>query len=267
MRGLFEYMNQHATEFYGSPQTSFVIEAKQYLTFTAKQSPPSHRSRREASAPTSPPNDDNMTLTTTICLFTNEHRVALWNTLTDCHDRITVNCADLESAYSWDLELQTARRLSHNMDSPHGKFVDSLRLSKTTGRMDLPLRSRDYIPMFVTQKTKWQYEYEGKWIIEIIQDEIWDLESMRISEMRQELHFDLSNREPNRVLYKVSAHREEWTDRFADNPGLEIGQDPCWTPRDFLATETESAQKIMNMAQKISSILSSEVTQYWNTLM
>lgn len=266
MRGLFEYLNQHATEFNGSPQTSFVIEAKQYLTFTAKQSPPSHRSRREVSAP--PPNDDNMTHTTTICNFTNERRVGLWNTLTDCRDHITVNCADLESEYSWDLKLQTARRLiSDNMDSPHGKFVDSLRLNETTGRMNLLAKSPDYTPMIVTQKTKWLYEYDEKWIIEIIRDEIWDLELMDIPEKRQEFHIDLSDQEPHRVLFKVSARREEWTDRFADNLGLEIGQAPYWTPRDFLSTNTESAQKIMNMAQKISSILSSEVPQYWNTLM
>ncbi|CDH60729.1 hypothetical protein RO3G_01920 [Lichtheimia corymbifera JMRC:FSU:9682] len=153
------------------------------------------------------------------------------------------------------------------MDSPHGKFVDSLRLNGTTGRMNLLAKSPDYTPMLVTQKTKWLYEYEEKWIIEIIRDEIWDLELMDIPEKRQEFHIDLSDQEPHRVLYKVSARREEWTDRFADNLGLEIGQAPYWTPRDFLATETESAQKIMNMAQKISSILSSEVPQYWNTLM
>ncbi|CDS05993.1 hypothetical protein LRAMOSA08521 [Lichtheimia ramosa] len=266
MRGLFEYMNQHATEFNGSPQTSYVIQARQYPTFTTKHSPSNHRSRREVSAP--PPNDENLYHTTTICQFTSERRVGLWNTLTDCHDRITVNCADLESEYSWDLKLQTARRLgSDNMDSPHGKFVDSLRLNEATGRLCLLAKSDDYTPKLVTQKTKWLYEFEEKWIIEIIRDEIWDLEEMEIPEKRQELPIDLSEQEPHRVLFKVSARREEWTDRFADNLGLSVGQAPYWLPRDFLATETEDTKKIMQMAQKITAILSSEVPQYWNTLM
>ncbi|KAI7877812.1 hypothetical protein K492DRAFT_171374 [Lichtheimia hyalospora FSU 10163] len=266
VRGLFEYMNQHATEFNGSPQTTYVIEAKQYPTFTARQSPTNRRSRREVSAP--PPRDDNMFYTTTICKFTNESRVGLWNTLTDCNNCITVNCADLESEYSWNLELQTARRLgSDNMDSPHGKFVENLRLNDATGRLSLLTKSPDYTPLRVTQKTKWLYEFEEKWIIEIIRDELWDLEEMNIPTKRQELPIDLSEQEPHRVLYKVSALREEWTDRFSDNLCLSIGQAPFWTPRDFLATETENTKKIMQMAQKITAILSSEVPQYWNTLM
>ncbi|KAI9317497.1 hypothetical protein BX666DRAFT_1630614 [Dichotomocladium elegans] len=278
MKPLFEYLSHHCTQFHDSPRTTYTIDAVQTSAF-APRPEPGRRMQREQQ----PIGGDIYFNTVTICKFTSEGRVGLWNTLTDLKDQVTVSCADLEKEYSWELKLQHARRMGTELkDTPHGKFIENLKLNPTTQRLILLPKSEGYNPTIVTQRTKWVYEFENKWIIEVGRDEIWDIPLImgldksdetsgdrreRVSKSSIALPIDLSTKQPERVIFKVSMYCEDWVDRFAGNLCLSIGEAPDWTICDFLASDTENVDKIMEMAQKITSILANEVPQYWTTLM
>ncbi|KAI9487138.1 MAG: hypothetical protein EXX96DRAFT_67049 [Benjaminiella poitrasii] len=251
MKGLFEYLseNQHAVAFSENPRTSFVVAADQY-PFAPTPVAPGQR-------PT--PRGDMWPTIMQISFNENGQR-GLWSTITECTDVIDISTTDLESHYSWDLKLQYAQILSsEDVDSPHEKFSHSLRISPTN-RLVMVI-SNDYLPRMVTQKTKWLYSWKEGYIVEICQDEIWDIG--RIERPDCELPVDLSLFEPHRVLFKVSLYKESWVDRFAENLNLKIGQAPSWTIRDFLATPEENTPALIKAAKEFSDILNSTVPLYY----
>ncbi|KAI8987668.1 hypothetical protein BDF20DRAFT_851556 [Mycotypha africana] len=250
LQNLFEALGDdpNAVEFSDNPQTSFVITADQY----PQAAPPRMPGQR------APPRGD-MWETVMNISFTEKGQRRLWVTMTDCTNLVDVNCTNLEGNYSWDLRLQYARRLpTDDIESPHEKFADLLRVSKNN-RL-IMLTSSDYIPKIVTQQTKWKYDWKG-YVIEICQDEIWDMN--RIERPDHELPLDLSLVDPHRILFKVSLYKEAWVNRFAENLTLRIGEAPSWTLRDFLASTDENAGTIMEVAKKFSEILHKNVPLYW----
>ncbi|KAI7901909.1 uncharacterized protein BX663DRAFT_436641 [Cokeromyces recurvatus] len=251
LKGLFEYLSedQHAVAFSENPRTSFVIMADQY-PFAA---PPTLPGQRD------PPRGD-MWPTVMQISFTENGQRGLWSTITECTDVVDITTTDLESHYSWDLKLQSAQILSNeDIDSPHEKFAHGLRVSPTS-RL-IMVTSNDYVPRLVTQKTKWLYSWKEGYIVEICQDEIWDIG--RIERPDRELPVDLTLFDPHRVLFKVSLYKESWVDRFAENLNLKIGEAPSWTIKDFLATQEENASSLMKIAKEFSNILNSTVPLYW----
>lgn len=258
---LFVHMANHGVQFSDSPRTTFSIQAEQYPNFVPK--PPPGATRRDYLSPAA---RGDKWKTTIIANFTSDGRIGLWNCLTDCKDLVTVSCLNLESDYSWELKLEHGRRLPADYENPtpHSVFAENLRLNPQNNRLVLLVGVTDYEPKLVTQKTKWSYAYDDSWVIEIDRDEIWDIELLDISKERRDLPVDLSNIDPHRVIYKVSAYKESWVNRFAENLSLRIGELPTWTSDDFLESESENVSTIYDMAQKLVSILSREVPLYWN---
>ncbi|OBZ91554.1 hypothetical protein A0J61_00364 [Choanephora cucurbitarum] len=248
---LFDFLSNdsEAVEFSENPRTSFIIHAQQYPT----AAPPRIPGQRE-------PSRGDMWNTVMRVSFTESGVRKLWNTMTDCHDLVDINCLDIEGNYSWDLKLQYARQLPNNdFDTPHSKFWQAL--SITPEKRLIMTTFSDYIPNRVTQKTKWLYSWRG-YVVEICKDEIWDM--MRIERKDRELPVDLTIYEPHRVLYKVSVYREAWVNRFAENLTLKIGEAPNWTLRDFLGSDEENARTIMKTAKDFAAILNAKVPHYWD---
>ncbi|KAG2196751.1 hypothetical protein INT47_009642 [Mucor saturninus] len=248
LNSLFDYLGEHAVEFSDNPRTSFSISAKQYPTAP----PPRISGQRD------PPRGE-MWDTVMEISFTDDGHRRLWNTMTDCNDLVDINCADLESHYSWDLRLQHARRLPNDdINSPHEKFSHALRVS-SSNRL-IMVTSNDYQPQIVTQKTKWRYSWND-YVVEICKDEIWNLNNVERKD--HELPLDLTPTDPHRTLFKVSLYKEAWVNRLAENLDLKIGEAPSWTLRDFFASETEDTRTLMCTVKKFSDILNSLVPLYW----
>ncbi|KAI7872469.1 hypothetical protein BDF14DRAFT_508799 [Spinellus fusiger] len=250
MSQLFEFLSTRCEEYSDSPRTSFSIDALQYPTFSP---PPSHR-RGEVVPPRGDPWKTVLTAS-----FTSEGRVGLWNCLTDCDALVAINCANLESEYSWEAKLEHARRLSTEADTPHKQFANALRQSPEN-RLVL-VNVPEYVPKTVTQKTKWTYGW-GDYVVEIGKDELWDISLIQRGESI--LPIDLGSVDPHRTLFKVAIYKEVWRNRFAENLFLKVGEAPSWTSNDFLATETEDVQLLMEVAKQFGDILSREVPVYWS---
>ncbi|KAL0082157.1 hypothetical protein J3Q64DRAFT_1722020 [Phycomyces blakesleeanus] len=250
MDRLFEYLSTNCEEYSDSPRTSFAIEALQYPTCA---SPPT--SRRTDGPPKARGDPWRTTVTAS---FTSDGRVGLWNCLAECEDLVTISCVNLESEYSWETKLEYARRLPTEVNTPHSMFVSKLRLS-AQNRLVL-VSVPEYAPKIVTQKTKWVYGW-GKYVVEVGRDEIWDISRVNRSDLA--LPLDLGMTEPHRVFYKVSLYKEEWRNRFSENLNLKIGEAPRWTTSDFLASETEDAHLLMEIAKQFANILTKEVPVYW----
>lgn len=252
LKNLFEFLNDDpdTIEFSHNPQTSFAINAQQYA-FAPPQRIPGQRD---------PPRGEKMNTLMHITFTPNGQR-RLWSTMTEETDLIDINTLDLESHYSWDLRLQTAKRLPNNESNlPHEKFSQHLTISPSN-RLVM-VTSDDYTPHLVTQKTTWKYQWKKGYVIEICQDEVWDMAHIKRGD--EALPVDLSPIPPHRSLFKVSLIKEAWVDRFAENLNLGVGEAPSWTLRDFLASPDETVESIMSVAREFSQILNSKVPLYWS---
>ncbi|KAI8336652.1 hypothetical protein BC941DRAFT_427668 [Chlamydoabsidia padenii] len=267
VRGLQEYLSQHAEEYTDSPRTSYVINALQNPTLPGRPQEGAYLRGREASAAIAAAEAAAAAVTwksvLTVNKFTMDGHVGLWNCVTDCNTLVSMSCANLEGEYSWETRLNYARRLPSDLNTPQGQFVDHLRLSNDK-RLVVSL-TPGYKPHIVKQLTKWIYAWE-QYTVELEKEEMWDLANMEESEQQQNtgLPLDLSSHAPHSVKYHVSMVRESWRNRFADNVHLEIGQAPTWTARDFLCGQ-ESTAALQDDAKKFADLLTSVVVPvYYN---
>ncbi|KAI8141091.1 hypothetical protein BJV82DRAFT_620778 [Fennellomyces sp. T-0311] len=265
LKPLFEWLSSKCIQYADSPRTTYTIDAEQYPQFVEKPTPYSRREQQSASM-----DKEDRWRTTIIAHFTGERRVGLWRCLTEFRDIVTISNADLENDYSWELKLQTAVRMnSDSYDTPHGRFVEHLRLNQDTNRLILLPNCTDYYPQLITQKTKWVYGYGDYWDIEVARDEVWDVNRLNISPQRRDLPVDLTSHEPHRVIFKFSIYHTKWMNRFSENLSLGVGEAPAWTPVDFLRNPydpDESMEGIINIAQKMKEILGKEVKPYYDDL-
>lgn len=253
LQDLFQHLtlSPDAAEYASNPRTSFSIVADQYPFAPQPREPGQPHVRQEARG------DKWRTIMKVSFRENGERR--LWRTMTDLTDLVDINCTELESRYSWDLRIQHARLLpGEDVNAPHEKFSQGLRVSPDN-RL-IMVTSNEYVPLLVTQKTKWLYHWRG-YVIEICYDEVWDMN--RVDRPDRELPVDLSHVEPHRTLYKVSLYKEAWRDRFSQNLGLKIGQAPSWSLKDFLVSPDENTHKVMEVAKEFSEMLNKYVPLYW----
>ncbi|KAJ2956562.1 hypothetical protein NQZ79_g7597 [Umbelopsis isabellina] len=248
MEPLLEYLNRTCHEYHDSPRVSFAIDTLQLPSFTSPS-----RDRRD-----SIPINRTRWATTITCTFNPNGSIALWNCLTDHGDVVTANCASLDSEYSWELKLKSARRLPSDTDTPHGHLATKSKLS-TSNNLIYPI-TRDIVVQRVTKKAKWLYGW-GDWVVEVGRDEIW----MRQQLIQQEngVQCDLSLLEPRKTVWKVAIHKEAWHHRLAQNLSLNIGEAPNWNLNDFLASEGEDTRIILATTRAFIEVLQNEVPLYW----
>ncbi|KAI9243630.1 hypothetical protein BDA99DRAFT_530135 [Phascolomyces articulosus] len=260
LQPLFEWLSSNCIQFTDSPRTSYTIEADQYPQFI--QQPSSWTRREQQTAPT----EQDMWRTTIIANFTNERRVGLWNLIAEGKDIVTISNADLENDYSWELKLQSAQRFSSMDDynTPHGQFVETLTQNPDTEKLIYVPNSRDYNPHLITQKTKWVYALDD-WIIEVCRDEVWDVRRINSASDGCDLPVDLSDKEVDRTIMKFSIYRETWVNRFAENLSLQIGEAPTWTASQFLSNNNENMREIIEIAHRMTSMLSREIKPYYES--
>ncbi|KAH8554128.1 hypothetical protein BGW37DRAFT_483561 [Umbelopsis sp. PMI_123] len=245
---LLEYLNRTCKEYHDSPRVNFSIDTLQYPTFT-----PSARDRRD-----SPPLKRTRWPTTITCTFNSNGSIALWNCLTDHDNIVTANCVSLDSDYSWELRLQSARRLPSDIDTPQGQLATNSKLG-TDNSLVYPV-IRDIEVQRVSKKTKWLYGWDD-WVVEVGRDEIW-LRG-QLAQQENGVQCDLSLLEPNKTVWKVAIYKESWHHRLAQNLTLKIGEAPYWKTTDFLASEGEDARVILTIARSFIDILNNEVPLYW----
>ncbi|KAI9491950.1 hypothetical protein BDB00DRAFT_766158 [Zychaea mexicana] len=257
---LFEWLTSNCIKFTDSPRTSYTIEADQYPQFLPRPSAYARREQQTASM------EQDKWRTIIMADFTSDRRVGLWDLIAEGQDIVTISIMDLESYYSWELKLQTAKRFSsfNNRDTPHSQFVESLMLDPETNRLILVPNARDYEPHLITQKTKWVYALDG-WIIEVCSDEVWDIHRLGLSKDRLDLPVNLSRFDPHRVIFKFSIYHEKWVTRFAENLSLQVGEAPNWTPVQFLANGDENMHEIINFAREMTTMLSEEVKPFYES--
>ena len=259
MQPLFEWLSSECIQFTDSPRTTYTIEADQYPQFVQKPSTWTRRAQQTA------PTEQDKWRTTIITNFTSERRVGLWNLIAEGKDIVNISCADLENDYSWELKLQSAQRFStmDDLDTPHGQFIQNLSLDPDSNNFVFVPNSRDYHPRLVTKKTKWIYAMHD-WILEVGRDDVWDVQRMNFSTDGRDLPVELKESDIKRVIYKFSVYRESWVNRFAENLSLQIGEAPTWTPADFLAGSNENMREIIEVANRMTSVLNKEIRPYYD---
>ncbi|KAI7849008.1 hypothetical protein BDC45DRAFT_521719 [Circinella umbellata] len=259
MQPLFEWLSSECIQFTDSPRTTYTIEADQYPQFV--QQPSTWTRRAQQTAPT----EQDKWRTTIITNFTSERRVGLWNLIAEGKDIVNISCADLENDYSWELKLQSAQRFNtmDDLNTPHGQFIENLSLDPDSNNFVFVPNSRDYHPRLVAKKTKWVYAMDD-WILEVGRDDVWDVQRMNVSTDGRDLPVELKESDISRVIYKFSVYRESWVNRFAENLLLQVGEAPTWTAEDFLAGNNENMREIIEIANRMTSVLNKEIRPYYD---
>ncbi|KAI8089641.1 uncharacterized protein BX664DRAFT_333541 [Halteromyces radiatus] len=272
VKGLLEYLSRHGEEYADSPRTSFTVEAIQMPTLP--EAPKEGFSRGDrATAPDSGTIKPGLSWRTMVKVngFTKDGYVRLWDCVTDYKSLVKISCANLEGEYSWETRLKYARRLPSELNTPHGQFVDKMRLTNTN-RLSM-MMVPGYQPHIIKQITTWVYGW-GSYVVEVEKEEMWDMANMddiHTSKLTTSgLPLDLSKFTPHRVNYHISMYKERWRNRFSDNLNLDIGEAPSWTPRHFLnnpgtanMNDQEDAKTIQEDAKKFADMLSSVLPRYF----
>jgi hypothetical protein len=133
------------------------------------------------------------------------------------------------SDYSWELRLQSARRLPSDIDTPQGQLATNSKLGfvveersvmtvecacanlffqhcRTDNSLVYPV-IRDIEVQRVSKKTKWLYGW-GDWVVEVGRDEIW-LRG-QLAQQENGVQCDLSLLEPNKTVWKVAIYKVSW---------------------------------------------------------
>ncbi|CAO3630711.1 unnamed protein product [Cunninghamella blakesleeana] len=268
IKDLLGHLSHYGEEYADSPRTSFTIEAMQQPTI---QQPETTNRYNNASVSRGPPPSPSKQLepwrtTLTINNFTSDGFVGLWGCVTDDQKLVSASCANLQGNYSWEVRLQFARRLDNSLDTPHGQFVDKLRLSENKR---LIITNVDFYRVhLLKQSTKWVYGWKKNYIVEVEKEEFWNVATMMKTNEKlssSKLPLDFSTIKPDRVTYNVYLYRESWINRFSENLHLEIGEAPSWTPRHFLnGDDGENLQQLQSDAKEFSDLLSSTVPVYFD---
>ncbi|CAO3692213.1 unnamed protein product [Umbelopsis ramanniana] len=245
---LLEHLNRNCHEYHDSPQVTFAIDTLQYPTFTVPV-----RDRRD-----SQPQKRTRWPTTITCTFNSNGSIDLWNCLTDHDDLVIANCVSLDSDYSWELKVQSSRRLPSDIDTPQGQFATNSKLG-TDNSLVYPV-IRDVEVQKVTKKTKWLYGW-GEWVVEVGRDEVWVRQ--KLAQQENGVQCDLSLLEPSRTVWKVAIYHENWHHRLAQNLTLKIGEAPNWKTADFLSKDGEDTRVMLATARAFIDILNNEVPLYW----
>ncbi|KAI8144406.1 hypothetical protein BJV82DRAFT_681679 [Fennellomyces sp. T-0311] len=255
LEDVFAWLTHHCTEYTYSPNTSYIIEARQSPSLVEKISENRQTLHRKLVK------DHEQWNTTLIVNFTSEKRVGVWRCLVEQLDITTIQSADLQDDYDWELKLQRAVNMSKDetrSSTPHGLFVDNLELNQESDRLVYLPNCLCYSPQLITQKKKWIYAYTDDWTIELIRDEIWDINLLNIPPGRHYLPVDLSMYEPQRTIFRLAMYREQWKSRLSENAMLELGEAPSWTPTIFLKNpndEKETLESIVDAAQTVKRAL------------
>ncbi|PKK68818.1 hypothetical protein RhiirC2_524255 [Rhizophagus irregularis] len=184
-------------------------------------------------------------------------KIGLWSAI--IHDRnvLDINMSCLANEYSWKLQIKTAKRLFNT--PPQENFINGLEVCPQ-GRL-IYSNTKDINVVSVYEKTKWKYQWNSDYIVEIVKYEFWE----KLSKYHDIQGLPVYLREePFVVSYGVNFYKKSWDNNFANNLDLDVGEAPEWHPQDIMddLTEegkTEGVDGLMNDIKTFLDVLESKI--------
>jgi hypothetical protein len=193
--------------------------------------------------------------------FKEDGTINFWDYVYDQGKHVAdFKCINLENNCDFAIQMAYSPQLPTDENSVHGKFINKLTLGPEN-RLYISCIPFGIVPRLIIQRITWHTNWRG-YTVELARDESWSVH--KITRVKAETVIDLSLHKPCRISYSVSIYKEAWTNRFAENTSLSLGEAPKWKPKDFICSMDENPGKYLEDAAMFSHLLDRIIIAPWN---